>query len=716
MADTAKAAFSQTKALIEKCENLDRQLVRVANSRLAQQSRVRDCLQRLRREAAGQILSGMDVDCINREKLGLRVSALRAAGIYNMAQLCALSRNEITQLPGIGEESAIIIHKKARQTALEAESAVRIRLDAKSDSPAQRELIEILGKSLAVEQAVDSCGRTYSRWHASLSEALRAAAPAAGRLAWFLSSARRKESSVSAADKLRQLYSGGFGQEAVAALSGYKAAQEAALSLDYRAEFEKRSAEFYTQLEKLGGAEMALPDGGRGMLPAELVAQVEAQPLNCEGLKAQLRSYQQFGTKYILHQKKVLLGDEMGLGKTMQAIAAMVSLSAEGATHFMVVCPASVVVNWRREISRFSELSAYALKGSDRTALDMWLNKGGVAVCSYDTISRFSLPEGWRFSLLVADEAHYAKNPGAMRTQALIRLSSSANRCLYMTGTPLENNVDEMCYLIRCLRPDIYEQLEGRKYFSAAAEFRRLVSPVYLRRTREDVLTELPELIEKEQWCRLGAEEAALYYTAVAGRNFMAMRQVSWLSGSPEKSAKGRRLLELCESAAAEGRKVLVFSFFRNTIDKACAILSSRCLEPITGSLSSQKRQEIIDRFTAAEPGTVLVCQIQAGGTGLNIQAASVVIFCEPQIKPSLETQAVARAYRMGQLNSVLVYRLLCEDTVDERITELLREKQDVFDSFADESAAGQEYIKKEQSLAAAIMDSEQERLKNKES
>ena len=135
-------------------------------------------------------------------------------------------------------------------------------------------------------------------------------------------------------------------------------------------------------------------------------------------------------------------------------------------------------------------------------------------------------------------------------------------------------------------------------------------------------------------------------------------------------------------------------------------------LEPITGAVSPQRRQEILDEFKAKDDKKVLVAQIQAGGTGLNIQTASVVIFCEPQIKPSLETQAVSRAYRMGQLRSVLVYRLLCDDTVDERITELLKEKQTLFNEFADESVVGEENIRlTEAQMSQNIIKAEQDRL-----
>ena len=118
--------------------------------------------------------------------------------------------------------------------------------------------------------------------------------------------------------------------------------------------------------------------------------------------------------------------------------------------------------------------------------------------------------------------------------------------------------------------------------------------------------------------------------------------------------------------------------------------MKDQCLEPITGSVSVNRRQEILDEFEAAPEGTVLLAQITSGGTGLNIQSASVVIICEPQFKPSTENQAISRAYRMGQTRNVLVYRLLCEDTVDERITKLLEDKQAIFDTFADKSVAAQ--------------------------
>ena len=176
----------------------------------------------------------------------------------------------------------------------------------------------------------------------------------------------------------------------------------------------------------------------------------------------------------------------------------------------------------------------------------------------------------------------------------------------------------------------------------------------------------------------------------------MSARRVSWNVDDPAYSSKAKRMKELVEMAREDGRKIIVFSFFLETIRRVCAILGESCTAPIDGSTLVQKRQEIIDEFGNKPEKTVLPAQIQSGGTGLNIQAASVVILCEPQLKPSIELQAISRAYRMGQARNVLVYRLLCEGTIDERIMEMLEEKQAVFDAFADPSVAAAATLRKE--------------------
>ena len=137
-------------------------------------------------------------------------------------------------------------------------------------------------------------------------------------------------------------------------------------------------------------------------------------------------------------------------------------------------------------------------------------------------------------------------------------------------------------------------------------------------------------------------------------------------------------------------------------------------METITGSVSPQRRQEIIDEFDEAQAGTVLALQIQAGGTGLNIQSASVVVICEPQLKPSIENQAISRAYRMGQARNVLVHRLLCPDSIDERMMDLLEKKQREFDAFADKSVAAEKSAELDETTLGDLIEEEIERIQKK--
>ena len=251
-------------------------------------------------------------------------------------------------------------------------------------------------------------------------------------------------------------------------------------------------------------------------LPENLAKEVQEECFFPDGLLCDLRRYQEWGVKYILHQKKALLGDEMGLGKTIQAIATMVSLRNTGATHFIVICPASVIVNWCREIQKFSKLRVIAVHGLSReSALKDWQRTGGVAVTTYETTAYFKFPDNFTYSLLVVDEAHYIKNPSTNRSKNTKAIAEHAERLLFMTGTALENKVDEMINLIKLLQPSIAMQISGMKELSSAPQFKETVAPVYYRRRREDVLTELPELSEIKEWCQLSDSEERRYEETV---------------------------------------------------------------------------------------------------------------------------------------------------------------------------------------------------------
>lgn len=478
-------------------------------------------------------------------------------------------------------------------------------------------------------------------------------------------------------------------------------------------DFLRRPADYFAMLAELGFITED-EEKAHGDLPEDIVDAIRRLELDTEHLTASLRGYQSFGARFALVQRKVIIGDEMGLGKTVEALAVLAHLRARGSHHSMVICPAAVVTNWIREIQSKSALMPHRIHGPGReAAARMWLRNGGVGVTTFETLGwlerQVHIPQD--LGCVVVDEAHYIKNPAARRTQRTTRLLAASDRAILLTGTPLENRLDEFRNLVGYLRPDLVVDVDE----FAPRRFRRQVAPAYLRRNQEDVLTELPELVEVDEWLPMSGEDSDAYREAVATGNFMAMRQAAL---SHNKAEKMQRLLEIVEEARDNGRRLIVFSHFRNVLDLIAQTLPGPVFGPLTGSVAAAARQTMVDQFSAAEHGAVLVAQIVAGGVGLNIQAASVVVICEPQLKPTTEWQAIARAHRMGQLETVQVHRLLSEEGVDWRITEILAKKRDLFDEFARISetagSAPEAYDLSEAALAREVVAAERERLFSK--
>ena len=643
----------------------------------------------LRTEEAIKILTEIPIEEINRHKKGFRVKALRNAGIKSMADTLRYSAYTLAAIRGIGQDSAFQIKRISNDLANKAMANATIRLSLDDRSQKATALVKAIARYDLVIPHAQTCSDFVFHYKNSINNASIDLKCATGGIKWFFASKSKKEKAIKAFGYLDDFVKSDNYREAKDALAKIKSIDNINQpdAWDY---FAKNPVRVLNILQTVCPEAVGQDDRFYG-LPKNLANEIQDEAFFPDGLTCDLYPYQEVGVKYILHQGKVLLGDEMGLGKTIQAIATMVSLKNTGATHFMVICPASVLSNWCREIQKRSKLRAIAVYGPDKiSSYNQWFENGGVAVTTYETIGQLLIYDGLHFDLLVVDEAHYIKNPKAARSKNTTFLCGLATRILFMTGTALENRVEEMINLISVLRPDIAQTLVGIEALASAPEFRKKIVPVYYRRKREEVMNELPEKTEVKEWCTLGNIERSKYERSARERRYMDMRRVSWDVDDLNLSSKASRLKEIIEEAQSEGRKILVFSFFRETLFAVCSCLGNRCLGPINGSVSPARRQEIIDEFTNASAGTVLVAQIQAGGTGLNIQAASVVVICEPQFKPSIENQAISRAYRMGQSRNVLVYRLLSENTIDERITQWLEEKQRTFDAFADVSNAAQ--------------------------
>ncbi len=703
-----KPNYKQVKALLQNVSATDSAMKTALDGQKAEIAEVRRAAENFYSEKFKAELENMDIELLTQGKQGIRVANLRTAGIHNVYQLSEMSVPRLEALDGIGQQGAVKIHDLAQQIVDNTRKKLTARICVDHPSPADDKLIKALYVLLLHEQQRKQFSFLYEQNHKALVQELEAAKPATGGLRWLFAAANQKSAALKALESLQGRMAASFGNKSL--LDEYQGVTKTD-EMECRAHFRENAASYYAALGqycKHLNTEELLETG----LSKELLEAIEAHRIDLKYLNATLRDYQTFGVKYAIHQKRTLLGDEMGLGKTFQAMATMAALKADGKHHFMVVCPASVLINWQRELIKHTQLAVTKVHGADEVALRHWRENGDVAVTTFESISRFELPEKFKFDMLVVDEAHYVKNPEAQRTVAMQKLLAKTEGVLYMSGTPLVNRVDEMCFLVDCLQPEIAKKLENVKNISTAEQFRQELAPVYLRRVRADVLKELPDLIEKEQWCQLSEKEWSVYREAVTSGNLMAIRQVSWQMDSLSDSSKAKRLLEICNNAKEEGRKIIVFSFFRNTLEKVRQLLGDRCLDIISGDISPTRRQEIVDEFNGAQPGAVLVSQVQAGGTGLNIQAASVIVFCEPQLTPAIENQAVSRAYRMGQTRDVMVHRLLADDTIDERMLEILSGKQQEFDSFADDSVVGEGQLKSaEGSWVTKMVQQEQQRL-----
>lgn len=660
-----------------------------------------------------EALKEVPIEEVSRAKRGIRVKALRDHGYRTIADIATASVHQISSVYGIGEETAHVIHRKVREIVDQTRKNTKIRISMDRKTKSASELVINISSLIQAVPLSQNCLQLKNDYFERVENAIDDLGPGTSGLRWFFSFRRTKEKGENAYKYLSELLEGSFGAAVNEVIQKAENADHMT-EPDAWQDFQRNSVRFFSVLEAVAPGVLGTDDAMYG-LPEDLAREVQDEAFFPEGLLCELRRYQEWGVKYILHQERVLLGDEMGLGKTIQAIATMVSLKNTGASHFVVVCPASVITNWCREIASKSKLRVTKVHGNGRKqALNAWIRTGGVAVTTYETTGYFKTDESFTFSLLVVDEAHYIKNSEARRSINVKNIAKKAERILFMTGTALENKVSEMVALIEILQPEIAHKVSGMEFLAAAPQFRKMVAPVYYRRKREDVLTELPELIENKEWCTLLPEEEHVYEQAVLQKNYAESRRVSWNIDDLHDSSKARRLLELIEEAESEGRKIIVFSFFLDTLRKIVDFLGDRCLSPINGSVPPARRQEIIDKFDKSPAGTVLAAQIQSGGTGLNIQSASVVIMCEPQFKPSIENQAISRAYRMGQTRNVLVYRLLCENTVDEKILSLLEEKQAIFDAFADKSEAAGQSVELDEKGFGDIIREEIERIKAK--
>ncbi|WP_306149764.1 MULTISPECIES: DEAD/DEAH box helicase [unclassified Roseibium] len=443
--------------------------------------------------------------------------------------------------------------------------------------------------------------------------------------------------------------------------------------------------------------------------PAQSAATEFTASPDVPGLKAQLFPYQAQGVAWMLqtirHTGGLILADEMGLGKTIQIIALLLCEKPEPDQPALIICPTSLIANWRNEILKFApEISVLIHRGPKRSGIVSGLQRAQVVLSTYETVvNDQSLFEGMTWSWLICDEAQALKNPDSGRRKAIARIPRI--RAIPMTGTPVETSLLDLWSLSDIAIPGL---LGNRTAFegdfpnteASARELAHLTDPIVLCRKVRDVADDLPERINIDIPLELGDELSMRYEEIlretvekypVAG-NLVATGQLQlfcahpWLQGSggfdenedaeigslgkvPLVTPKVERAIAILDEAFRNKKKVLLFAIFNN-----CGAIVQEAAEgrlpeafwgAINGSTPQQDRQDIVDRFTRHDGPGCLVLNPKAAGAGLNITAATIVIHFTQAWNPALEAQASARAHRRGQNEPVYVYRLYYEDTVE---------------------------------------------------
>ena len=647
----------------------------------------------------------------------VRIETLRKYGFQNVASIYNSSAIQLERIPGITLTAAQSLKALADQMYQAVAQSISYGIDIDDLTREDNELIENLQGLETLRVATKNSTSKMQPIASAIRSSLPETKPLTSRFRWLFTSSEKKERALNALQQITYL----VGEPTTIALVA--SARYGMNALENRSpqpveDFKKKSSDYYAILEEVTNVRPSTTANRH--FNQELLDRIQAQELDTSTIKATLRQYQSFGGKFALTQGRVIIGDEMGLGKTLQAISAIAHRSISGANRFLVVCPASVITNWIREVEARSELPIIKIHGDDhKTSLQRWVEVSGIGITTYDTLKSFEISEQQITALgvdtVIVDEAHYIKNISTGRTRTISKWLDRTPNVIFLTGTPLENRVDEFVALAKLLDSKMGNELSRVALAAGPESFRKTVAPIYLRRNTEEVLKELPELIEVVDYCTWEGVNKQTYIDAVASGNFMAMRRAAFSAAPDMQPSKLERLLELVDESFESGQKVIVFSYFRSVIEQVVQALGERAIGPITGSVSSTQRQNIVDEFQNSPVPLALVGQIQAAGTGLNIQAASVVILCEPQIKPSLEVQAIARAHRMGQVRKVQVHRLILPESVDEQMLAMLARKQSEFDEYARDSelanSATDAKGTSEESMAKVIVMDERKRL-----
>jgi len=479
----------------------------------------------------------------------------------------------------------------------------------------------------------------------------------------------------------------------------------------------------------------------------------EAEYTASDLLKATLRPYQIDGVKWLLGHFNSNLGaclaDDMGLGKTLQTLAVLVAVQEQlgfttKTTNFdlfqnettiqreplktLIVLPSSLVFNWYNEAAKFTpHFSKMQYVGNDRKSLASRLESCDLIFTSYSIVHRdISILEKYNFRYLILDESQYIKNKNSKIFKAINKINTYNK--IALSGTPIENSLDDLWSQMEFINPEILgsyaffvenfkNPIEKKQDENSLAELKNLIQPYILRRTKEQVLKDLPELTEQIYYCDMDPEQEKLYEEEKSkARNFLlktdgsspdkisiinTLMKLRQLSNHPKMvdqeseidSGKYIAVTNYLETLVKGNQKTIIFSSFVTNLN----FYTTWCKEnkiafcEITGETPAAKREQQVKVFQEKEEPLLFFISLKAGGVGLNITKASYVLFLDPWWNPFAEKQGVGRAHRIGQLNKVNVIRFISKNTVEEKIIKLQENKKLLSDSLLEESFVNDE-------------------------
>lgn len=432
--------------------------------------------------------------------------------------------------------------------------------------------------------------------------------------------------------------------------------------------------------------------------------------LDLSKINATLKDYQVKGVKWLKTIEKYnfggILADEMGLGKTLQVIAFLATRKSTKAN--LIVCPKSLIYNWCNEFDKFASfMKVVPIVGTkeEREKITNHLDNNTNYIISYDTLRNDKL-EDKEFDYLILDEAQAIKNHQAIRSERIRNIKANTRLCL--TGTPIENSLEDIWSLFLFLMPGFFKNLNdfNDEFENDFDKLNKKIAPFILRRTKKDVLTELPDKYEEIITTEISTDERKIYEALRLEASkflnekgslmkiFTYLTRLRQVCVSPKlfvddykgNSSKIDTLINILKEAKENGNKVLVFSQFVSSFPIIEERLKSLSInyDLITGKTSSLKRTQIVDNFNASNKINVLLISLKAGGTGLNLTSADTVIHLDPWWNVAVENQATDRAHRIGQTKNVHVIKLICDDTIEQRVLTLQNKKKELFDAIVD--------------------------------